>query len=209
MQIKASMKAVLSVFLFAVLLQGCNNTTESPEGGNGSPPQFPMNTSNLPILQINNWWNYTDGEGHHLSIQVFDTITDNKVRYYETKFSQEGVDTADDWFIQDSTGTEYGMNLLGPYRLFLPQQLTSESGTFSSDTTHVTYTYFDSLSLANTLFRNVIHLSYAEPVVYHGFSALDIADSIGIIRLVDSVGQEYPVVFELDSAFVGGQITRY
>ncbi len=208
MHVKTLLKAALPVLLLTVLFQGCNSGDSAVDYPGGGGPQFPVTSSSLPILQMNNWWKYSDADGHRLSISVIDTITSNSVKYYELYFVQQAVDSGDEWFIQNSGGTEYGgKNLTGPYQPFLPSSLNSQGG-FSSDSSTVGYVYSDSTSFNGASFRYVFRLTYSKPF-YHGFDEVDLADSIGIIRMAATTGQIFPVIYQIDSAFVGGKVTRY
>jgi hypothetical protein len=159
----------------------------------------------FPFKSIANWWHYTEGNGNRLSITVIDTVRDDQDMYFKVRFEEERVDTTDDWFKQTPSAIEFSQTLAGQYYVFLPLDYSSgSSGTFTSSTGNVTYTYNDSVQLSPKTFYRALQLHYTTPVL-HGFDEIVFADSIGIAALIDNSGR-FPVTYTLDSAFVHGRI---
>jgi len=161
----------------------------------------------FPFEDNTNWWRYTESGGNRVSIEVTDTISDENVLYYRVSFKENRVDTTDDWFKRVSHQIMFAPSLIGSYSLFLPARIDSAKGSFISATGSVNYTYYDTLSAGGTLFRHVLVLDYATPIL-HGFNEIAFADSVGIVRLTDSHGR-WPVEYAIDSCSVFGEVAHY
>jgi hypothetical protein len=53
----------------------------------------------------------------------------------------------------------------------------------------------------------VLHLHYSRPII-HGFDDIVLADSIGIVKLVDNGGR-WPINYAIDSCSVGGVSRKF
>jgi hypothetical protein len=156
----------------------------------------------FPFEDNSNRWNYTESGGNTVVILVTDTISDDGITYFRVSFRENRVDTTDDWFMRSVTGVYFGQSLTGKYGLFLPARLDSVSGTFESSGSTVVFDYYDSLSVNGVRYKNVVHLKYNNPII-HGFDEITLADSIGIVELVDHTGR-WPINYAIDSCRVGG-----
>jgi hypothetical protein len=156
----------------------------------------------FPFENNSNKWNYTESGGNSVTIKVTDTISDDGVTYFRVSFRENRVDTTDDWFLRSSKGVYFGQKLSGNYDLFLPPKVDSLSGSFISAKSTVSYQCYDSLTVNGSLFHNVMVLHYNYPII-HGFDSVTLADSIGIVQLVDDNGR-WPISYAIDSCVVGG-----
>jgi hypothetical protein len=156
----------------------------------------------FPFENNSNIWNYTESGGNRVKIMVTDTISDDGVTYFRVSFRENRVDTTDDWFMRSAKGIYFGQSLTGNYDLFLPHKVDSISGTFISAKLTVSYHCYDSLTVNGSMFYNVLALHYNYPII-HGFDSITLADSIGIVQLVDDNGR-WPISYGIDSCVVGG-----
>lgn len=181
------------------------------EGTNPSPYVDPLslNTTGLfPFQNNGNWWKYTGTYGNSLSISVLDTITDDSTTYFKVAFAETTVDTTDNWFRRSAKGTEYSRSLPGPYVVFLPRAFNSKQGSFTSlANQNISYSYADSLLVNGKVRQRVMQLNFPDSTIL-GFNEIDLADSLGIIRLIDSRGSRLKVTYSLDSARINGVIHR-
>jgi hypothetical protein len=172
-----------------------------------TPKQISFKTTTLfPFQNNTNWWKYSEAGGNSMTIEVTDTISDDNVLYYRVSFKEHRVDTTDDWFQQSSAGTLFGPSLIGSYHLFLPARIDSESDTFSSNNSNVTYTWYESIKCDAGRFNNAVKLRYNHPII-HGFDEIILADSIGIVHLTD-FDARWTVDYSLDSCSIEGSV-RY
>jgi hypothetical protein len=161
----------------------------------------------FPFEDSGNWWMYTEEGGNPLAVRESLTFPDDGLTYYRVTFQENRVDTTDDWFMRDTSGIFFSSRLIGPYALFLPDSFPSNSGSFWSDSGSVTYAYADSLTLDGKNFRKVVTLDYTRPFL-HGFDRLILADSVGIVSMIDN-GDRLPYNYTLDSAHVYGETRVY
>jgi hypothetical protein len=161
----------------------------------------------FPFEDNNNIWNYTESEGNKVTILVADTISDDGVTYFRVSFRENRVDTTDDWFSRSASGINFGQSLTGPYELFLPAKIDSTRGSFKSRGSKVEYTYYDSLKIDGSMFHKVLHLAYQSPII-HGFDEITLADSIGVVELIDHTGR-WPIDYTIDSCHIGGNSIKF
>ena len=202
---------LLSACSCAVFVNGPDKEPSSsftPENGSHQSRTSPFFTGTFFPFQNNfNWWRYTESEGNQLSIHVTDTISDNGTTYFRVSFQENQVDTTDDWFKHSSSGIFFGQSLVGSYNLFLPERIDSLTGSFDSGGYDVAYTFHDTLTIQGTRYRRVLVLEY-DPPMLHGFDELAMADSIGIIEMIDHHSR-WPVTYSLDSCFVDGAFRKF
>ena len=180
-----------------------NGTTTTQE-----PQRISFKTASLfPFRNNTNWWHYSEQGGNSLRIAVTDTISDDNVLYYRVSFQELRVDTTDDWFQQTSRGTLFGPSLVGTYHQFLPARIDAATDTFTSNGRTVTYTWQESFTGGAGTFRNAVTLEYSSPII-HGFDEITLADSIGIVELIDYDGR-WTVEYSLDSCEVDGTVRRF
>jgi hypothetical protein len=191
-----------------------DNPTASNPGNHPSTvdhPSTPRVTKKIagffPFEDNSNIWNYTESGGNTVMILVTDTISDDGSIYYRVSFRENRVDTTDDWFLRSSDGVYFGQSLAGDYDLFLPATVDSASGAFMSAGSNVTYCYYDSLLVNGSMFYAVLRLRYNYPII-HGFNEIVLADSIGIVELIDRHGR-WPISYEIDSCLVGGIAKKF
>ena len=184
-----------------------NNDT----GGGGKseePERISFKTESLfPFQNNTNWWMYSESGGNSLRIAVTDTISDDDIIYYRVSFQEHRVDTTDDWFQQSSSGTLFGPSLTGKYHCFLPPVVDAARDTFTSNGSGVTYTWNASLWCNGTEFDRTVTLKYSSPII-HGFDQIILADSIGIIRLVD-YDARWTVTYNIDSCSIDGEVRHF
>ncbi len=156
----------------------------------------------FPFEDNANKWNFTEAGGNTVVILVTDTISDDGNMYFRVSFRENRVDTTDDWFLKSPAGIYFGQSLTGEYDLFLPAKVDSACGRFKSAGSTVEYTFSDSLLINGFMFHRVLHLRYNIPII-HGFDEVTLADSIGIVELVDHNGR-WPIVYAIDSCRIGG-----
>ncbi|MBN1575250.1 MAG: hypothetical protein JW913_01765 [Chitinispirillaceae bacterium] len=172
------------------------------------PARISFKTKTLfPFQNNTNWWMYSEPGGNTLRIAVTDTISDDDITYYRVSFQEERVDTTDDWFQQSSSGTLFGPALNGAYYRFLPSVIDAARDTFTSNSSTVTYTWDEPLECNGVDFRNTLSLKYSRPII-HGFDEIILADSIGIMRLVD-FDARWTVEYTLDSCSIDGNVRRW
>ena len=176
-------------------------TTTKPE-----PISF-KTASLFPFRNNTNWWMYSESGGNTLHIAVTDTISDDNVLYYRVSFQELRVDTTDDWFQQTSSGTLFGPSLTGIYQRFLPATISAKSDTFYSNGSTVTFTLNDTYKSNGTEFDDVVALSYSSPII-HGFDKIVLADSVGIVELID-YDARWTVTYTLDSCSIDGTVRRW
>ncbi|MBN1308499.1 MAG: hypothetical protein JXA18_11310 [Chitinispirillaceae bacterium] len=212
--------STIAVFLIAVsssctlMVSGYEEGEEKEEeGGKGNeagreePTRISFTTESLfPFRNNSNWWMYSESGGNSLRIAVTDTISDDGITYYRVSFQEHRVDTTDDWFQQSSGGTLFGPALTGTYHRFLPPAISAARDTFTSNGSGVTYTWNESLECNGIDFHNVVSLKYTRPII-HGFDEIILADSIGIVRLVD-YDARWTVTYDIDSCSIDGNIRR-
>jgi hypothetical protein len=187
------------------LLSSCYvniNDSNRREVRTNTKPFFAFLTATLfPFENNQNWWSYSEKSGNHLSIQITDTISDNRILYYKVTFKEQNVDTSFDWFKRTSGNIHYSPNLIGTYDLFLPSRLDSLNGSFISGNKTIYYSFYDSLKINANTFHNVVSLRYSIPFI-HNFKEIVLADSIGIVQLKDTQGR-WPVTYSIDSCNTG------
>lgn len=184
---------------------GSNRT---PNNSTTLPNKFSFNTATLfPFENSSNWWDYSEPGGNRLRIAVTDTISDDDVTYYRVSFMEHRVDTTDDWFQQSSNGVLFGTSLTGTYTLFLPARLSSPEDTFSSRSQSVSWHYEKTTDLHGTAIANSVTLKYTTPVI-HGFDEIVLADSLGIIKLIDYDGR-WKIDYTLDSCSIDDRVTVF
>jgi hypothetical protein len=182
---------------------GRQQTTDQPTKQN-----TPRNIAGFfPFENNSNSWNYTESGGNRVTIMVTDTISDDGVTYFRVSFRENRVDTTDDWFMRSSKGVYFGQSLTGNYDLFLPLKTDSISGTFISAKLTVSYHCYDSLIVNGSMFYNVLTLHYKCPII-HGFDSITLADSIGIVQLIDDTAR-WPISYAIDSCVVGGTVRTF
>jgi hypothetical protein len=189
-----------------------NSYDDGSGGNNDTTPTKPepisfRTTSLFPFQNNSNWWMYSEAGGNSLRIAVTDTISDDNVMYYRVSFQELRVDTTDDWFRQTSGGTLFGSSLTGSYQRFLPSIINAARDTFSSNGSSVTYTWNKTFKSNGTEFHDVLSLSYSSSII-HGFDEIILADSIGIVKLVDR-NSRWTVEYMLDSCSIDGEVRRW
>jgi hypothetical protein len=189
------------------------NEPEDGEEGGGvvNPPIYQrvriQTRIYFPFENNRNWWNYTESSGNKLEMKVTDTISDDNTLYYRVAFQEHRVDTTDDWFKSSLGNIMFGQSLTGMYDQFLPREIDSINGSFSSGVNIVQYNYYDSLVSGGIMYHKVLRLKYVYPVI-HGFEELLLAERIGIIKMVDYNGR-WPVNYLLDSCSVNDTIMTF
>jgi len=208
------MKTVLYTLtlIYVWLMCLCTVMMDEPETAKpNDPPSNPRVARKIgglfPFEDNSNAWYYTESGGNTVRILVTDTISDDGVIYYRVSFRENRVDTTDDWFQRSTMGIYFGQSLAGKYNLFLPAKIDSVSGSFVSGGPMADYTYYDSLLVNGTLFHNVLRLRYDAPLI-HGFDVLTLADSVGIVELIDHHGR-WPISYEIDSCSISGIIRKF
>jgi len=191
-----------------------HSNKQPPSTDQSTPSPQPVNQKTLkkigeffPFEDNSNNWHYTEPGGNTVTIVVTDTISDDGVTYFRVSFRENRVDTTDDWFSRSSAGIYFGQSLTGAYDLFLPTAIDSRSGVFESGDSKVTYTLYDSLEINTSIFHDVVRLHYSQPII-HGFDDIVLADSIGIVSLVDDNGR-WPINYVIDSCSVGGVARKF
>ncbi len=203
--------SIITVFVMAVF-SSCSLMVSGYDEEDGGevvePVRISFKTKSLfPFQNNSNWWMYSESGGNSLRIAVTDTISDDNITYYRVSFQELRVDTTDDWFQQSSSGTLFGPSLTGNYHRFLPSQINAASDTFTANGSTVTYTWNESLECGGSDFSRVITLKYSSPII-HGFDEITLADSIGIVRLVDFDGR-WTVEYSLDSCSIDGTLHHW
>ncbi len=183
-------------------------TTTTTTTPTTQPQRISFKTASLfPFRDNQNWWQYSEPGGNSLRIAVTDTISDDNILYYRVSFQELRVDTTDDWFQQTSRGTLFGPSLIGTYHQFLPVKIDASTDTFTSNGRTVTYTWHESFSCSAGTFGDAVTLEYSSPII-HGFDEITLADSIGIVQLIDYDGR-WTVEYTLDSCEVDGTVQRF
>jgi hypothetical protein len=186
-----------------VLVDGPSQPGQHQPKEQPSKQKFSRNIAGFfPFENNMNTWNYTESGGNTVTIVVTDTISDDGITYFRVSFRENRVDTTDDWFKRSPKGIYFGQSLTGDYDLFLPGKVDSISGSFISAKSSVSYHYYDSLDVNGSMLYNVLTLHYNYPII-HGFDDITLADSIGIVKLVDHNGR-WPISYAIDSCVVGG-----
>ena len=172
------------------------------------PERISFKTASLfPFENNSNWWHYSEPGGNILRIAVTDTISDDNILYYRVSFQELRVDTTDDWFQKNSQGTLFGPSLIGTYHRFLPPKIDAKNDTFTANGRTVAYTWNESFSCGAGTFRNSVTLEYSSPII-HGFDEITLADSIGIVELIDYDGR-WTVRYSIDSCSIDGTVHRF
>jgi hypothetical protein len=161
-----------------------------------------MITGYFPFQDNSNAWWYTESGGNTVRILVTDTISDDGIIYFRVSFRENRVDTTDDWFKQSAGKIYFGEALAGKYDLFLPDKIDSTSGGFTSGANDAAFAYHDSLAINDFVHHHVLCIKYATPLI-HGFDEIALADSIGIIELIDHSGR-WPISYHIDSCRISG-----
>lgn len=198
------------VFMVSSCAMHINDSDHDPEqtGNEPEPARISFSTSSLfPFRSTSNWWCYSEEGGNLLTIAVTDTISDDGITFYRVSFVEQRRDTTDDWFQSTLSGIEFGSSLTGSYSRFLPARVTAVTDTFTSRTGTVRMRYFDHMDFKDSSLDDVIMLEYLFPVI-HGFDRIYLADSIGIIRLID-YDSRWPIEYNLDSCRIGDEIRRW
>ncbi len=209
--IRVAMKKILLVkqvsgFVFLGMFMLSCNLAPTTVVEKAPPPILTSTSAYFPFQNAQNWWKYTEKNSkNQLSIMVLDTITDADTSFFKISFVEATRPTTNDWFKQSTQGTFYSSALRGVFGSFLPDNFSDDSGSFMSGGNPITYMLKDTLVLGTRL-ANVAELSYPNRN-FHGFSQIDFAQSIGIVKLIDPVGR-LPFVYELDSAYVNGVMYR-
>lgn len=201
-----------SAFALAVMLiAGCDKgigTSDCCEPDPTYHDGFTFSSAGLlPFQNKTNWWKYSATGGHSFSISVLDTITDNHVTYSKVSFGEKDKDTMDNWFRRSSLGTEHSLSLRGSYSVFLPDTFISRGGTFMpTKGSIVSYAYLDSSKVNGTFRKKVMKLNFSIGI-FAGFDEIDLAEGLGIIRMVDTSGR-FPLTYSMDSARINGVIYK-
>ena len=163
----------------------------------------------FPFAGSMNRWYYSDADGNTFVIAIVDTISDDRELFYKVSFTEEKLaSTQSDWFVFRNGEIRYSTSLrAAAYPLFVPSRFSGESGTFSSDSQHVSFVNKDSLIIGAHRFGSGVELSYARPLV-HGFDIIRFADTVGIVSLTDNTGR-WPIEYVLDSARIAGKVERF
>jgi hypothetical protein len=216
------MKKLTSLIIAGIipLLSSCVMLMSStPDPYTNADPYVPPNTQPppqhvsiktsmfFPFENNANWWRYTEASGNNVSIDVVDTISDNKTLYYKVSFKENRVDTTDDWFKRSFAGIMFGPSLISISDMFIPATLDSVKGSFYSGASTVSYSFWDTMTVGGALFHRVLQLKYNSPIL-HGFTEIAFADSVGIVQLKDS-HERWPIVYEIDSCNVAGNVKVY
>jgi len=164
-------------------------------------------TGYFPFQDNSNAWWYSESGGNTVRILVTDTISDDGIVYFRVSFRENRVDTTDDWFKQSAGGIYFGEALAGEYDLFLPATIDSISGGFTSGANNAAYAYHDSLTVNYFMHRHVLCLKYTAPLI-HGFDEITLADSIGIVELIDHHGR-WPISYHIDSCRISGTMSEF
>jgi hypothetical protein len=200
---------IILVFLsfgLAATLSCFPDTNPVDNSGTHHQPQT-INLDLFPFEDQTNWWKYSDGQNHLVTITVVDTISADTELFYKVRFEESGKDTTLDWFVKTPNGIEFGSSIRAAFSLFLPKTLTKPSGTFTSSTGEVAYDYDSIETVTGKAFHDAVTLNYTTPVL-HGFNRILFADSIGLISLIDSTGR-FPTVYTIDSCSIGGTIRHF
>ena len=150
----------------------------------------------FPLAESGKSWEYFDEDGNKFEINVIDTIYDESNLYHKVEFKEMKLAMVqNDWFIKEVDGIKYNNELKGIFNMFLPSTLYRNGGFFNCDTINIQYDILPSLIVGDTVFTDVLKLSYATAVL-HGFDEIYFADNVGIIRMVDFDGR-WPVDYKI------------
>lgn len=207
----AAIFVVSTQCLCTVMVDPANpSSTPYTENQNSQPQNRKISrtiTGYFPFQDNSNAWWYTESGGNTVRILVTDTISDDGIVYFRVSFRENRVDTTDDWFKQSAGGIYFGEALVGEYDLFLPAKIDSTSGGFTSGANDATFAYYDSLAINYFMHHHVLCLKYTTPLI-HGFDEITLADSIGIVELIDHHGR-WPISYHIDSCRISGTMRKF
>lgn len=163
-----------------------------------------VKTANLfPVEQSNNWWNYSDADGHQFSVSITNAISDGGETYYRARFHESRPGLVDScWFKKEDGEIYYSKSLSDFFGLFLPSEFHISGGEYTMDGNEITYETHDNYTLGGYSYNHVVELTY-ETAMFTGFDRISFADKVGPILFEDTRGR-FPVSYSLDSASLNG-----